>query len=65
MAACRVFVCESYSVWNEPGYGCASFAVQRETFWCLELIIAIPKILNLIFYTMFLFVCLLVGLFVI
>ena len=24
MAANRVFVCESYAVWNEPGYGCAS-----------------------------------------
>ena len=24
------FVCESYDVWNEPGYGCASCAVQCE-----------------------------------
>ena len=38
VAACRVFVCESCAVYNEPGYGCASCVVQRETFWCLELI---------------------------
>ena len=31
MAACRVFVCESYGVQSEPGYGCASCVVQRET----------------------------------
>ena len=31
MAACRVFVCESYGVWSEPGYGCASCVVRRET----------------------------------
>ena len=31
VAACRVFVCESYTVKNEPGYGCASYAVQRVT----------------------------------
>jgi len=24
-------VCESYAVWNEPGYGCVSCAMQRET----------------------------------
>ena len=31
VAACRVFVCESYAVQNEPGYGCALYAVQHET----------------------------------
>ena len=31
MAACRVSVCESYGVQNEPGYGCVSYVVQRET----------------------------------
>ena len=29
--AYRAFVCESYAVQNEFGYGCASYGVQRET----------------------------------
>ena len=29
MAVCSIFVCESYAVYNESSYDCASYALQR------------------------------------
>ena len=51
-----VFLCESYAVYSEPGYGCASYVVECETLISMSYDITVTALIRLLTSTLNFFV---------